>query len=93
MLKRFTAEGRHECGLDALVAGKRWAFVAVTGERRAAALGVAVQDEAGYHPVPEHWAWADDLGEMQMHAEALNAAEGLDGRTAAQIVASTMRTR
>jgi hypothetical protein len=91
MLKRFTAEGRFECGLDALVAGKRWAYVAVTGEDHPVALGVAIEGEAGYHPVPEGWAHAANHVLMQGHVDQLNAAEGLDRKAAAQIVASTMR--
>lgn len=91
MLKRFTREGRFECGLDSIVSGRRWAFVAVIGEDNPAALGVAIENEAGYHPIPEHWAHAANLHTMQTHADELNAEEGLDPRAAAQIVASSMR--
>lgn len=91
MLKPFTPEGRFECGLDALVAGKRWAFVPVVGELNAAALGVAIADEPGFLPIPETWAHADDYAAMESHAEALNLAEGLDPKAAALIVISSMR--
>lgn len=93
MLKPFTAEGRFECGLDNLIQDRVWAFVAVTGEGCPARLGVAVRDEPGFYPVPEVWSYGDDLGEMQAHADALNAAEGLDLHAAALIVASSMRRR
>lgn len=89
-LKELTKEGRFECGLDALVKGKDWAFTAVVGDHCAARLGVAIANESGYVPVPETWAHADDYDAMEAHAEALNAAEGLDPKTAALIVVSTM---
>jgi hypothetical protein len=92
-MKEFTIEGRFECGLDAAVAGKVWCFVNVNGERYAARLGVAVANEPGYIPIPEHWAHADTYDEMDRHAEALNIAEGIDVRTAALIVISTMGGR
>jgi hypothetical protein len=91
MLKPFTPEGRFESGLDPIVEGKRWAFVAVLGEANPARLGVAVAGEPGYYPIPEFWCHADDYGVMRAHADALNAERGLDLRSAAQIVASTMR--
>lgn len=91
MLKPFTGEGRFECGLDLLVHGKTWAFVAVLGDERPAQLSVAVQGERGYHPIPAFWCEGDEFAAMQVHAEALNAAEGLDPRAAASIVASSMR--
>lgn len=91
MLKSLTFEGRFECGLDSLVAGKVWAFVAVPGETHAAALGVAVAREAGYHPIPEFWCHADDHAVMRDHAEALNAERGLDPLAALEIVLTTLR--
>lgn len=89
-MKEFTKEGRFECGLDPIIAGKAWAFTAVVGDHCAARLGVAIANEAGYVPIPETWCNADDYDAMEAHAEALNAAEGLDPKTAALIVVSTM---
>lgn len=90
MLKPLTAEGRFECGLDTAFLGKIWAFVPVVGENFGARLGVAVANENGYSPVPEHWCNADTWQEMSDHADELNAAMGLDPMTAVNIVASTM---
>ena len=90
MMKPLTFEGRFECGLDEIVTGKVWAFVAVTGENYGARLGVAFANEPGYTPIPEFWANADRHDEMQAHADELNAAEGLDKLAAAKIICSTM---
>lgn len=89
MLKKFTAEGRFEAGLDAVVAGKVWAFVPVMSGR-VWGLGIAIANEAGYNPVPLNWAWADGRNEMQAHADELNKAEGLDDETVMRIVCSSM---
>ena len=89
-MKEFSAEGRFECGLDAIVQGKVWCFVNVVGDNYAARLGVAIANEQGYVPIPEFWANADSYDEMDRHAEALNKAEGLDVLTATRIVCSTM---
>jgi hypothetical protein len=92
-MKEFTKEGRFECGLDAAVKGKTWAFVAVVGEHYPARLGVAIANESGFMPIPEHWCNADDYDAMEAHAEALNTAEGLNPRQAAEIQCSTMGGR
>ncbi len=91
MLKEFTAEGRFECGLDAIVSGKIWCFVNVTGEHYAARLGVAIANEAGYIPIPEFWCNSDDYNALGAHADKLNADEGIDPLQAARIVCSTMK--
>lgn len=91
MLKPFTAEGRFECGLDTIVAGKVWAFVNVVGENYPARLGIAIANEPGYVPIPEHWCHADSYDELDRHAEQLNEAEGLSVLEAVRIVCSTMR--
>ncbi len=83
MLKPLTLEGRFECGLDT--------FVAVPGEAHASALGVAIADEPGYHPIPDVWCHADNRAEMRAHADTLNAERGLDQLAAVRIVASSMR--
>lgn len=90
-MKHFTAEGRFECGMDAVIAGKAWAFVAVMPPKGgpAAALGLAIANEAGYTPVPLHWCHADSWAEMEAHAEALNRAEGISDDAATRIVCST----
>ena len=48
MIRELTAEVRFESGIDALVAGKRYAFLAIVGDRYVARLGAAVADEPGY---------------------------------------------
>lgn len=93
MLKPLTFEGRFECGLDAIVNNKIWAFVAVVGEHYGARLGIAIANEQGYNPVPEYWAHADRLDEMQDHANQLNAAEGKSEFLCVEIVCSTMGGR
>jgi hypothetical protein len=73
------------------LAGKVWCFVNVIGEHYPARLGIAVANEPGYIPIPEHWAHADSYDEMDRHAEELNLAEGHDVLSAAKIVLSSMR--
>ena len=90
-MKKLSFEGRHECGLNAIVAGKDYAFVAVLGEEHPARIGVAIRNEPGYYPVPEHWAHADTLEDMQAHVDELNAEAGLTLREAAVIIATSMR--
>lgn len=90
MLKPFTFEGRFECGLDDIVRGKVWCFVNVVGEHYPARLGIAIANEPGYNPIPEHWCHADSYDELDRHAEDLNLAEGIDVKLAARIVCSTM---
>lgn len=92
-MKKLTAEGRFECGLDEVVKNKIWCFVAVTGDYFGARLGVAIANQRGYVPIPEHWAHADYLDQMQHHADELNEAEGLTKLQAAEIVCSTMGGR
>lgn len=90
MLKPLTAEGRFEAGIDNVVKGKVWAYVAVTGEHYGARLGIAIANQQGYNPVPEHWAHADTYDEMSAHADELNEAEGLSKWNATEVVISTM---
>jgi hypothetical protein len=92
-MKKLSAEGRFEAGIDEVVKGKVWAFVAVTGEHYGARLGIAIANEQGYNPIPEFWANADTYGEMSAHADELNEAEGKDKMLAAEIVCSTMGGR
>lgn len=91
-IRKLTKEGRFECGLDAIVRGKVWAFVPVMGQPGgpAAALGVAVANEAGYMPIAATWCNADTYDEMADYADELNRAEGLDDEVAMRIVASSM---
>lgn len=92
-IKKLSAEGRFESGLDDIVRGKVFAFTPIVGkaERGAAAtLGVAVANEPGYLPIPTTWCHADSYAEMRAHANELNKAAGLDEESAARIVCSTM---
>jgi len=89
VIKKLTPEGRFESGIDSLVEGKEWAFVAVLGQDHPAALGCAVRGERGYYPIPEAWCHGDDLAEMQLHADELNREAGMDERQAAALIATT----
>lgn len=90
MIKKLSAEGRFEAGVDEAMRGKVFAFVAVIGKHHPARLGLAVANERGYCPVPEFWAHGDDLHELQEHADELNEAMGLSRDMAVSIVCSTM---
>lgn len=89
-IKKFSKEGQFEAGVLAIVAGKTWAYAAVPGEHNNWRLGIAIANEAGYHPVPEYWCHSDSLEEMSAHADELNEELGLGGRRGAIIVASSM---
>lgn len=92
-MKKLSIEGRVECGLEALVQGKTWAFVTVLDPKdRGYVLGAAVANEQGYYPIPHHWAHAEfhEQQAFDAHADELNAAMGLDPRAAAKIVGSSM---
>lgn len=93
MLKPLSAEGRFECGMNSIIAKHHghWAFVSVIGKHYGARLGLVVRDEPGYYPIPEFWAHADTMTEMDAHADELNAAEGLTPHQCTEIVISTMR--
>jgi len=90
-IKQLSAEGRFECGFDDVAHGKVCAVVAVTGRHYPARLGIAIANERGYVPIPEHWANGDNLAELEAHARVLN--EQLFGLTEDEelrIIASTM---
>lgn len=90
VFRELTAEGRFESGIDDLVAGKRFAFLAIVGENYPARLGAAVEHEPGYYPIPEFWAHADSLADMQAHADHLNAEMGFSVRDAEHLVLTSM---
>lgn len=91
MLKPLSFEGRFECGLDELTAGKVCALTAVI-QPHGMGLGLAVANEPGYHRVPLHWCNGDSWDELADHADALNwELYKLEPRAAAVIIASTMR--
>ncbi len=90
-MKKLSAEGRFESGLDEILKGKVWCFVAVVGNRAPVALGAAVANEPGYYPIPENWANADSFGEMEDHVDELNQAEGIVPSEAIRIVCSSMK--
>lgn len=94
MLKKLTAEGRFECGIDEVLAGKVWAFTATLskdcGDGCFVGLGAAVANERGYVPIPSHWVRSDSYDEMSDHADELNLAMGLDYDAATKIIISSM---
>jgi hypothetical protein len=89
MLKKLSACSRAELELEALFAGKLWAFTPVMGDY-GWQLGIAVSNEAGYSPVPGFFCHADTYDEMADHADDLNRERGQEPREAASIVASSM---
>lgn len=94
-IKKLTAEGRFEAGIDEAFKGKLFAFTEVMTHGKGKdyppyGLGIAVANEAGYTPVPVTWAHGDDYNEMAAHAEELNLAMGLDPMAAVKIVCSSM---
>jgi len=92
MLKQLTTEGMAECDLFTVVDGKNWAFVPVVAKSEGFGLGIAVENEPGYHPVPVFWCNGDSYDEMAQHADELNRDILLIGqKRAAEIVMSSMR--
>jgi hypothetical protein len=90
-MQKLTAEGRFEAGIDGIVAGKVWAFVAAYPPRTdICGLGIAIANEPGFYPVPLTWA-NGTFDEMSDHADELNLAEGLNIMAATKIVLSSMR--
>jgi len=94
-MKRFTFEGRFECGFDAIVRGKVVALVALyVGPGTLWGLGIAVANEPGYIPVPTYWCHADTAEEMNAHVDQLNRELfKLEPEQALSIIASTMQQR
>ena len=92
-MKNFTLEGRVECGLDDVVAGKAVALVVVPNTD-GWGLGLAIANEAGYIPIPRHWCRADagEHKEIARHADELNREWfGLEPLAALRIIGSTMK--
>jgi adenine/guanine phosphoribosyltransferase-like PRPP-binding protein len=89
LMKKFTQEARFDCGLDEVVSGKLWAFVAVV-DSRGISLGVAVANEPGYMPVPRSFCHGDTYDAMHAHAMELNRDEGLTEEAAMRIICSSM---
>lgn len=92
MLKKLSAEGRHESGLDKITQGKVWAFIATMSpiHKDRYGLGVAIANEPGYYPIPLTWANSDSWDSMSDHATELNRDMGLTAINEARIICSTM---
>lgn len=88
-MKQLSALAIAELGIELQFAGRLWAYVAVVGENEPARLGIAVANQPGYTPVPEHWANGHYL-EMVAEADRLNIARGLTLDSAMRIEASSM---
>lgn len=82
-------EGRIESGIEHLIAGKRYAFLALVGERYPARLGAAVENEPGYYPIPEELAHGESMLAVQQMADRMNRELGLSDKEAGRLVAST----
>lgn len=102
MLKKLTAEGRFEAGIDNYIKGRVCAFTAVMTPSGDIAegcpethfmLGIATANEPGYVAVPLHWCHGSDYSEMSRHADELNLELfGWEPRQSARIVSSSMRS-
>lgn len=90
MLKPLTKEAIADQEIEAKFAGKMWAYTAVVGDY-GYQLGIAVENEPGYTPVPGFFCHGDDYMEMCDHADALNTERSIDPREGGRIVASSMR--
>ncbi len=88
-MKRLSNLAVAELGINEMFAGKLWAYVPVV-EKFGIGLGIAVANEAGYNPIPLHWAIAETWEEMRAHAQELNEAKGLNEEAAARVVCSSM---
>lgn len=95
MLKKLSAEGRFESGIDSLVQGKVYAFISVMSDHKAMpyGLGIAIANEPGYHAVPLTWAHSDSWATMSDYASELNREMSLSAIEEARIVCSTMGGR
>lgn len=94
-MKKLTAEGRFECGLDELTRGRVCALTPVISREPGEpgiGLGLAIANEPGFYPIPMYWVNSENWYEMDGHASELNLELfGLDEETALKIVASSMR--
>ena len=88
------SEARAEAYREACADRGPIAFVAVPPHEDVpginGALGVAIANERGYHPVPLGWARYATMDAAEFHAECLNIHLGVTGERAFQIIASTM---
>jgi hypothetical protein len=89
LLRKFTQDARFDCGLDDVVNGKLWAFVAVV-DGRGIGLGIACANEPGYIPVPRSFCSGETYDAMHAHAMELNRDEGLTEEAAMRIICSSM---
>ncbi len=69
--------------------GKRIAFTAIG---TSGTLGIAVEGEGGYFPIPDYWHHDPNYDTLNEYADKLNSEHlGLSVREAMEIVVSTMR--
>jgi hypothetical protein len=68
---------------------KRMAYAVIWLDGSGWGIGVAVEDEPGYHPVAEYGPYTS--GRAWKVVDGLNRRLGLDEKTAALIIASSMR--
>lgn len=89
-MKKLSKEGIFECGLLNIAPRKVKALTVVTG-KECLCLGLAVANEPGYYPVPQHWCYGDNFEELATHADELNKELfDLEPKATALIVASSM---
>src|SRR5688572_26136919 len=93
MIKKLSAEGRFEAGVDEITAGKVFAFVAVVGKNYPWRLGLAIANDCAHNAVPECWATSDDMSAVNAHGDEGSGAMGLSKEMAMRIVASGMGGR
>ena len=76
--------------IQEMLKGKAYAFTAVVSDEAAFALGVAVQGDPGYWPIPVQMASSPMWEAMNSAATRLNENLGLSEQEAIAIVSSTM---
>lgn len=76
--------------LKEMFKGQTFAFTAVVADEGGYGLGIAVQGEPGYWPVPTHLAFSPMWEAMNIGASKLNQHLGLSAEKATAVVTSTM---
>lgn len=87
---KITPDTATLAALELLFIGQTFAYTAVVQEDGSFGIGIAIQGEAGYWPIPAHLAAADTWEDANTACEALNAARRLSAEDAMRIVTSTM---
>lgn len=87
MLKKLNPASRFECGLDAMLGPKAYAFFPVTNRTSFVGLAVGWKEREGYFEIPLLSCHSDSYPEMESYAGELNREAGLSSRDASAIAA------